>query len=475
VNERLPSGEENLDAIFGGGLPVNSICLLLGPPGVGKSLLAEQYAFRNATLERPAVYLTTVSEPYEKLIRYGQDFMFFDTAAVGRSVFFEDLAGALMESGLEGALERLVDILRERRPGLLVIDSFKALHAFASDAGHLRRFVHELAGRLSAFPASVFWVGEYDESAVTEAPEFAVADAIVTLSRTHVGERQVRLIEVLKLRGSDFLSGRHAYRISAEGVQAFPRLADQPPTAAYSLERRRLSSGVPALDEMLEGGVLAGSSTLVIGPSGCGKTLTGLHFIFEGARSGEQGLIAGFQEDPTQLERIAQGFGWTLAQDGVDVMYRSPVDLLIDEWVYEVIEAMKRTGIRRLLIDSIGELRMGSPDEVRFREYLYSLLKRCAGKDIGVLMTMEASPIRDSAVSPPDISHLSDNILLLEYLHRDGRVERTMTILKTRASGHRTDVRPFEIGSRGIVLDRDRGGPDDFPNRSGRARPRRRA
>jgi circadian clock protein KaiC len=452
VSERLPSGEANLDAIFGGGLPANGICLLLGPPGVGKSLLAEQYAFRNATLERPAVYFTTVSEPFEKLIRYGQDFAFFDPAAIGRSVFFEDLAGALIEGGLGGALERLVESLRERRPGIIVIDSFKALHPFAADAGHLRRFVHELAGRLSAFPASAFWVGEYDESAVTDAPEFAVADAIVTMSRTHVGERQVRLIEVLKLRGSDFLSGRHAYRISTQGVQAFPRLADRPPAVAYALERRRLPTGVPGLDELLEGGFLAGSSTLVLGPSGCGKTLTGLHFLFEGARVGEPGLMAGFQEDPTQLERIAQGFGWTLTQEGVDVMYSSPVDLLIDEWVHAVLERMERTGTRRLLIDSIGELRQGSPDEVRFREYVYSLLKRCAGRGIGVLMTMEGSPRQGSSVAPPDISHLSDNILLLEYLLRDGRIGRTVTVLKTRASGHRTDVRAFEIGPRGIVL-----------------------
>ena len=81
---RLASGNQQLDAILGGGFPAHAINLVVGPPGSGKTILAQQYVFHNATPERPAVYLTTVSEPLEKVLRYGQTMAFFDPAAVGQ-------------------------------------------------------------------------------------------------------------------------------------------------------------------------------------------------------------------------------------------------------------------------------------------------------------------------------------------------------------------------------------------------------
>jgi circadian clock protein KaiC len=123
VTDRLLSGSGRLDVILGGGLPGNAIHLIAGPPGSGKTILAEQYAFANATAERPAVYLSTVSEPLDKLVRFGQTLEFFDAASVGQRVFYEDLGRDLKEGGLQRTLERLRVLLRERHPGILVIES----------------------------------------------------------------------------------------------------------------------------------------------------------------------------------------------------------------------------------------------------------------------------------------------------------------------------------------------------------------
>ena len=146
--------------------------------------------------------------------------------------------------------------------------------------------------------------------------EFAVADAIVRLSSEQVGQRELRVLQVLKLRGSGFLSGRHAYRLSEAGMEVFPRLADPIDATAYLMAAERVSSGIPALDEMLGDGYWPGAATLVAGPTGSGKTLMGLHFIVSGVRRGEPGVVATLQENPTQLQRIAQGFGWSLAEPG---------------------------------------------------------------------------------------------------------------------------------------------------------------
>ncbi len=455
---RLTSGNERLDAVLGGGFPAHAINLVVGPPGSGKTILAQQYVFHNATVERPAVYLTTVSEPLEKVLRYGQTMAFFDASTVGRAVFYEDLGELLGAEGLDGVLGRVDRLLREYRPAVIVIDSFKALQPYAGDQGEFRRFLHRLAGRLSAFPVTSLWLGEYDAAELSTAPEFAVADAIVRLSSDRIGQRELRVLQVLKLRGSGFLSGGHAYRLSAAGIEVFPRLADPVDPSAYAMPAQRTSSGIAALDAMLADGYWPGAATLVAGPSGSGKTLIGLHFIVSGARRGEPGLIATLQENPTQLERVAQGFGWSLGEDGIELLYRSPVDLLVDHWVYELLAAVERTGARRILIDSLGDLAFAAGDEVCYREYLYSLVQRCSRRGVSLLMTFELPDLfQVTRLSEVGISHVSDNVVLLQYLRQQGRVKRTLTVLKTRASLHEPQIREFTITAEGITLDDEPG------------------
>jgi circadian clock protein KaiC len=140
--------------------------------------------------------------------------------------------------------------------------------------------------------------------------------------------------QVRKLRGGGFRSGRHAYWLSREGLHLFPRLADLPAAGEYPLGSGRISSGLDALDTMLADGFWPGAATLVAGPTGSGKTVMGLHFIFAGARRGEPGVIATLQENPTQLQRMIRGLGWPADDPAIEVMYRSPVDIYVDEWVY---------------------------------------------------------------------------------------------------------------------------------------------
>lgn len=454
MSDRLPSGDHRLDAVLGGGLPANSITVVAGPPGSGKTILAHQYVFTNATRERPALYLTTVSEPFDKVLRYGETLSFFDAQLIGNTVFYEDLGTTLTSRGLTAALDRMDALTKERRPGMIVIDSFTAFRDFAADDGEFRRFIHVLAGRLSAFPATALWIGEYDGDEPVGKPEFTVADGILHLSARRILERELREFEVRKLRGSDFLMGSHAYRLSNEGVAVFPRLADPAEEGPYGLdEDRRISSGIQALDTMLANGYWPGASTLIAGPSGCGKTLLGLHFIFGGARDGEPGLIATLQENPSQLERVVRSFNWSLEEQAVEVMYRSPVDIYIDQWFHELLERIERGRVRRVLIDSLDDLGFTTQDEVRFREYMYSLVQRCARNHVSLMMTLEVPSIsRVTHLSDFNISHLADNVVLLQYVWSGAQVKRALTVLKARASALEPTVREFKIHVDGIVL-----------------------
>jgi circadian clock protein KaiC len=453
MSDRLLSGHAPLDEILGGGLPGNAITLIMGAPGSGKTIVAQQYAFQNGRPESPAIYYSTVSEPLEKIVRFGQSLSFFDTAAVGTSVFYEDLGATVSRDGLKGVAEEVARTVRERRPGLIIIDSFKALQAFAANYREFRAFLHELAGRLGAFPAANLWVGEYVESEIAAMAEFAVADAILELTSARIGPRETRFLQVKKLRGSGFRSGQHAYRLSPNGLRLFPRLADVPMELGYTLGDSRMSSGIAALDDMLSDGYWPGASTLIAGPSGSGKTLMGLHFVMNGARNGQPGVIATMQENPTQLQRVLAGFGWSLREPDVEVMYRSPVDIYIDEWIYDLLDTVERTGAKRVLIDSVADLRLAAGDEVRFTEFIYSIVQRFSRQAVSVMMTLEiavlfgADRITDLAVSP-----LADNVVMLGYKRERDTTGRTIAIIKTRASTHDPTVREFEISSDGITL-----------------------
>ena len=146
----------------------------------------------------------------------------------------------------------------------------------------------------------------------------------------------------------------------------------------YPATEQRVPTGVPALDESLEDGYWPGSTTLVAGPSGVGKTLIGLHFIFEGGRRNEPGVLLTLQENRHQLTRIVERFGWSIDDPNVHIVDRSPVDVYIDELVYELLDLVKQTGARRIVIDSFNDLDNKSADPARFNEFVYSLVRRCS-------------------------------------------------------------------------------------------------
>jgi circadian clock protein KaiC len=454
VNERLPSGSQRLDEVLNGGLLKNAINLIVGVPGSGKTILSQQFAFRNATAEAPALYLSTLSEPLDKILRYGEALTFFDAAAVqDRRVIYEDMGQVLGEHGLDDVLVAIDRYLKQLRPGIIVIDSFRAFHAFATDLSDFRRFLYSLTRRLAATATTSVWNAPYRREQALDQAEFAVADAIIALDIMQIGQRETRALQVLKLRGSSFRSGQHAYRISDAGLDVFPRLADSQDRSTYNLSDKRSSTGIAALDELLGEGYWPGASTLIAGPSGIGKTLMGLHFLFHGAETGEPGILATFQENETQLARIVGSFGWSFDKEKVRVLSRSVVDMNIDEWVYDLLDLTAATQAKRIVIDSLPDLMTVAADPVRFREWMYSFVQRCTRAGISLMMIVEVPDLFQlRRVSDEGMSHLADNVVLLQYVQEGPELIRALTLLKTRAMHHRPMVRRYEITSKGFVL-----------------------
>jgi circadian clock protein KaiC len=454
--KRITTGSAELDEVLAGGFPENSLNIVMGAPGTGKSILVEKLAFSNATPQRPALYLTTLSEPLEKFIAHGQSYGFFDAAKVGETVFYEDLGLALRERGTPALAEVVTELIAERSPKIIVIDSYKAISDLRLTDEERRTIMFDLASVLAAYDCTTFLVGEYASETLTTLPEFAVADGILQLVKMQAGAREQRFLRVEKLRGSASVPGIHAFDITGDGLSVYPRLLTPTLTPDYSFTVERVHSGIDGLDEMIADGFWRGSTTLIAGPVGSGKTIMGLQFIREGAKRGEPGIYVGFQENPVQLARAMKGLGWEaeemLASSDFELMYRSPVEMQLDSVASELFKRVRDGKVKRIVIDAVDDLRRRSLDVDRFSDYMYALKQWFAARNVTCLMMLELSHLFEfHSVSTENISNLSDNVVLLRYTS-DAEMARTIRIVKTRGSAHEQREHKLEITDKGMIV-----------------------
>ncbi len=315
---------------------------------------------------------------------------------------------------------------------------------------------------LSGWEATTFLVGEYHPSESEASPVFTVADGLLSLYQSVERNSMVRKIKVEKMRGQAPIPGLHTFRITKDGVQVFPRtiIAAAKPDPQHAPNRRppgvRLSTGLDTLDEMLGGGVPEGYSVLVTGPSGSGKTLLATEFISVGARDNQPGVIAVFEKRPGEYSQIGREAFDRLVREGrVGLIHSRPLDLSIDETLHELTTMIRRLDARRVVIDSLSgfELALAPTFREDFRESLYRMVAALTGLGVTVMMTAELEDrYTDLRFSPHDTAFLADAVILQRYVEIEGHLERLMTVVKVRGSGHSKELRLFEITGAGITV-----------------------
>lgn len=452
---RVSTGSAQADSILGGGFPANSINIIMGQPGTGKTIFAEQLLFHNANAQRPMLYVTTVSEPMSKVVSYAQRLGFFDVDKVGTSVLYDDLGAELVANGPAALVPHLVNAIKELSPSIIVIDSFKSIHDLTDSPSEMRRIIAELAGVVSAYDMTVFLLGEYTQSNIEEYSEFAVADSIVQFERNISGARDERYMRVLKLRGSGYREGHHAFRITDNGLRIYPRLVT-PTFESYVPSTSRTGTGVDGMDALMGGGAWIGSTTLLVGPTGSGKSTIGLQFALEGYRRGESVLFVNFQENPAQVQRMIRGLGADpddALHNGFHHLYASSVELQIDSIIVDIFNSIETSNIRRVVIDALGDLSVAASDPQRLHDFLYSLVQHFVARNVTTLLTVESGAgTAAGSYEQQRWSYMSDNVLLLER-GRSGSVERTIRVVKTRNSDHDPLPHRLEIRHDGVHID----------------------
>jgi len=460
IIQKLPTGVPGLDEILGGGLPQFSFNIIAGAPGCGKTTLAHQFVFANATPERPALYFTVLGEPALKMLRYQQQYTFFNVSKLNSSVRFIDLSEILIHRGFAGILDEIAKDVEAASPSIVVVDSFRTVVRGAHDNEmEIQVFVQRLGLLLTALEATTFLIGEYAESELRDNPVFTVADGLFWLYQIVERNSIVRKLQIMKLRGQTSVPGMHTFRITDAGVQAFSRTLGLTGRPRKMPGQKRLSIGIPQLDDMLGGGIPEGDSLLIAGSSGTGKSLLAAQFIAAGIRQGEPGIVAVFEERPDEYAGRASSFGLDLdtpLHDGsLQVIYLRPLDLSVDETMQEILDAIRKTGARRLVIDSLAGFEMALAPGFRtdFREFLYWMIFALTGIGITILSTLEMEEtFTEFPVSSYSISFLTDDIIRLRYVEIEGQLRKIPTIIKMRGGAHSKDIREYEITSKGVII-----------------------
>jgi circadian clock protein KaiC len=465
---RLLTGIPGLDQILGGGVPEYSFNLIAGAPGAGKTTLAQQIMFALSGPARRALYFTVVGEPALKMLRYQQQFTFFDVGRVNESVRFVNLSQDIVNGTLERLLSRIVQEVETTNPAIVIVDSFRTVAQAAQRAPNgdmdLQYFTQQLAVRLTGWEATTFLVGEYQPGEAERNPVFTVADGLLWLYQSLDRNSMVRKMQVMKMRGQAPIPGLHTFRITEDGVHVFPRMIvgpaekARPAASGVKPSLERLSLGNPELDTMLGGGIPAGYSVLVAGPSGSGKSVLATEFIAEGARRSEPGIIAVFEKRPSEYVQaglLGRGLERLVSDRKVGIIHTRPLDLSIDETLHDIVTEIHRLKARRLVIDSLSgfELALAPTFREDFRESLYRMVAVLTGMGMTIILTAELEDsYEDLRFSPHGTAFLTDAIIMQRYIEVGGQLKRIMAVVKVRGSAHSSDLRAFEITNEGIVL-----------------------
>ncbi|MDQ2823472.1 MAG: protein kinase [Pseudomonadota bacterium] len=458
----MQTGVPGFDALLGGGLGEFSFNLIAGAPGSGKTTLAHQIMFNLANTKRRALFFTVLGEPPLKMLRFQQQYSFFDMAKVGPCIRYVNLAEDLRQGDFSGVLDRIMEEVEAFSPSLVFVDSFRSVVQTAKPGQEgvaaLQYFIQELGTRMTSWEATTFLIGEYVQAETEANPIMTVADGVIALAQTHERNSVVRKIRVVKMRGQAHLAGSHTFRITGDGVRIYPRMLPVHPDLQggtdADTDALRIATGTPDLDALLHGGLPQGHVALLGGPTGSGKTILGTRFLQEGARQGEKGVAMLFAKSTARLRNT--DLASLVRQGHVKVIDSRSLDMSIEELLDDLNDAIESTGATRIFIDSLSEMGLYLAPEFRadLRLAVFRMLSALSSLGVSVLVTIgQEDKFTEMRFSREEMSFLVDAVIAMRYVEMPGRLAKVITVVKVRGVAHSTELREYRITDRGIEIE----------------------
>ena len=437
----LRTGVDGFDRILGGGFPADSLYLIQGLAGSGKTTLACQIGFQHALQGKKVLILTLIAETHGKMLNHLSSFSFFDEKLVGDRIVFLGAYSDLLKGGLRELLKSIAGTLAEQRPDIMIIDGFRTVRDAKPSDVALSEFMLSLNSLVSTMECTTFLLSPTEGNVADS--ENTLVDGLIELSQYEQGLQLIREIKVFKLRGSKHLLGRHVFEVGENGIAIYPRLeaVSSLSAATPSVSHQRLGFGIEGWDHLTHGGVARGSTTALLGNPGVGKTLMGLHFIHDGLRRGEHCLITGFYESPQRLIEKAASVGIDLKpyydNGALQLIWHPPLEVLVDALAHDVLRNVERRSVSRLLVDGLDGLREVVLHEGRARSFLAAFVNELRCRNVTTFFTQELPYFGQGQLhGDMSASMLFENIILLRYVDVNGINRRQIGVLKLRENSY---------------------------------------
>ncbi|ATB40641.1 hypothetical protein CYFUS_006092 [Cystobacter fuscus] len=458
-HERISTGVPGLDTVLHGGFLRGRTYMLMGLPGAGKTILANQTCFHHIRQGHGVLYVTLLAESHTDLISNLEPLSFFDASRVGQSATYVSAFNVLEQGGLDALLALLRKEIKARNASLLVLDGLVAAEEMAPSPQALKKFIHNLQVVTNLLGCTTLILTTGGGKGLRA--EHTMVDGLIVLRQRTLGARMLRELDVRKFRGSAHLLGWHSFDITSDGLVVYPRLESLPRedlAPATPSGHTRCAFGIAGLDAMLHGGIPSGSSTLLYGPPGSGKTLLGVNFLAQGARQGELGHHFAFYDSPERMQVQARGVGLQLEpliESGeLVISYHPPLENVLDKLGAQLLSLVRERGVRRLFLDGYDGLQKASAQRGRVTRFLAALVNECRQRDVTLIYTAETPAAFGPELKFPlqGLSLVAENILYLRSVELRSQLRRFICAMKVRNSDYDHSFRELLIGEKGLVV-----------------------
>jgi circadian clock protein KaiC len=460
---KAKSGIWGLDDILSGGFSRGHLFLLEGAPGTGKTTVALQFLLEGVKAGEKCLYVTlseTERELRDGAVSHGwsldNGIEVFELLPPESLLDSEQQQSLLYSSDLElgETTKQIFEAVERSRPDRVVLDSLSEIRLLAQSSLRYRRQILAIKHYFAKFNTTVMLLDDLTADAADKTVH-SVAHGVLRLEElapAYGAER--RRVRVIKYRGVKFRGGYHDATITTGGMNVFPRLVASEYRASFM--RSTMSSGIPAFDRLLGGGVETGSSTLVLGPAGTGKSLAAIIFIVAAIKRGEKAALFVFDEELGLLFSRMKALGIDL-----EAMQRSG-DLFIEqvdaaelspgEFAHRVRKRVDEDSITTVVIDSLNGYQAAMPEENSLILHVHELLQYLNRRGAATFMTVAQHGLVGDMKAPVDVTYLADTVILLRYFEALGSVRRAMSIIKKRTGEHEATIREYRIDNRGLTI-----------------------